>query len=1147
MTSLPDQLQSLISSSGISEDLGGQIGSIAGAASTLSNLIDSPPQEIDDLIGGLSNISFTNIELPDDFIKGFSGISEVIPTDLSGITGGLGSVLSGISEELDIDVLNSIQEFIECLENVSILIEMDFSKLGLAFNGSPASAIPASASPPSISASAGPQLSSASSPAEAPKSGGVDAAKNVSELLSSFPTPFNAENAIGFFCDLLKGLPRNNAKMSHIPVYDDLFQLLNTAIKFSEMDLPGLQSHIQSTLSSLETALDRDGLKPLHDLSQLGHDLLDKIDFIQLNTQSLQVAEAMEVIALAVEGNDITGIDTSILTVNTSLDVLLPQLDYIRSDVLENELVSFNRSLPKLYTGLNRSMGGLQRLLKPPGTADSFVIIEDLIQGGINQSGINDLTQGAQNLLNNITDILALLNALTVKEALGAVTNVLGASLDAFDSAMLEVTANVSRVFDEVENALDVIDTANFQENIEEALQEIQNTIESVINQFFTPLKTAVTSAVDLIESAVDSFDPEQIKATMEDVIDQITAIFSSQEVMDAINLIKSTIETVTQQIQAASFTPIVDGVVTGIDGVKEVFQLIPSSLLSDSLTQQIQAAVSALPIDLEQPITSLTSELSQLIEEGPKPLILEIQDPVNSLAAQLNEISPDKLIGNDLFKEYENLLKGLDDFIPSTLLAPIQNALRDLKTDISRQIDLDGLLKPLEDLYDNMATQLNQLDPGGMIEPINQTIEEMTTGFLEILPEESIFEILDQIISGLESAREFVGEIKSVVDKLTGMTIELAEPESQLTQWLQPLLDQIDSLPEIPGIDITLTGISQNIDKLKKAGLITQINGAVTPLQAALDTLDPQTIQNRFLAVHVRLNRSVALLPPSSQKIALLAILDRFNPVSPQVSQVFGTLQETRTGLQTTLGSTENMLADWDDRFFGVDSPFIALQLDSVTPQTLKDMMKQSIQDHIIKPLGRLISGITTAFSSFDGPVNELQGFVDALDDLFSDIIEGPGSLGEIQEILEGMVERISNLNLDFLEQELDEIFNGVKQKFDDIDPKPLKESLQALLDNTLDLIDVEEVLPQSEVTQIDNTYAETIVKLMALNPNTLISEIVQPAFDDKIEPILKLFDLSDPIAILLERMDGLAEELEFELGKVDIAYKSMIQAVPI
>jgi len=1177
MPSLPEQLQSLISSSGLSEDIGGQIGTITSAASTLSSLIDSPPDEIDDLISGLTNISPSNVQLPDNFLSGFSDISNVIPSDLSNITGGLEEILSGIGDVVDLDVLDSIQDFIQCLQNLALLIEIDFSRFQFTSTDSTTEDSTETSSSSSSESASGESTSSessgsgessegtsseasgsegegagssseASSSSTVEDSAAVSATKNISDLVGSLPTPFNAQNAVTFLRDLLQGIPRANAKMSHVPIYDDMLQLLNTSVQFSEMDVSGLQNHIQSTLTSLSTALDRDGLKPIHELSKLVSEIQTKTDFSLLSTQTSNVASGLEEIATALETSNISTIDSPLATVNGSLDLLLPQLENINSNLLNNELALFNQSLPQLNRALDQSMRRLQRLLKTPATADFFVIIDEVIQQGINQSGIQDLTSAVEDLFKNITDIVALLNASVVKDALGTVTSGLNTALDAFDTAMLQVTSTVSAVFDEVENALDVVDTENFRENVENALQEIQNTIETVIDQLFTPIRTAVSTAVNLIDTAVDSFDPEQIKTAIENIINQITAIFSSPEVMDAIQLIKSTIETVTEQIQAASFTPVVDGVVTGIDGVKDVFQLVEPSLLSDSLKQQIQSAIDGLPDDLEQPIDTLTSELAQLIEEGPKPLILQIQEPVESLALQLNEISPDKLIGNDLFKEYEKLLTDLAEFTPSTLLTPIQDALTELKEEISRQIDLASLLKPVEDVYDGMVEQLNQLDPAAIIEPINEKINDLSQGFLDILPEETVFEIIEKVVSSLESARAFVTEVKTLIDTLAGMVSELAEPETQLTAWLQPTLDLVDSMPDIPGIDATFTGISENIDKLKKAGLSTQISNAVNPLQTALTSLDVETTQNRLLAAYVRLNRTtIEALPASPQRTSLLALLDRFNPVNPPLSLVFTKLRETQSAIQTLMSSTETSFADWDDRFFRTDSTFNVMQISSVTSQTVKDLMKQSIEDHAIKPLTKLLSSFGGAFSAFDGPIEELQGFVDAIDDLFSDITEGPGSLGEIQEILEGLVERIENLNLDFLEQELDEIFEVVKQKFDDINPKPLREALQSLLDDTLELIDVEQILPQSEVQLIDTTYSDAITKLTALNPNTLISEIVQPAFDEKIEPILKLFDLTDPIDVLLERMDGLAEELDTELDKVDTAYQGMMQAVPV
>ncbi len=1147
MTGLSEQLQSILSAVDIEGSLGTQLGSITGAASVIVGFINDPPEEINGLESGISNLDLSRIRLPDNLSSEFSGLSDLIPSNLGSVTGVLNQALEGISGSIDSNALTAVQNFIECLTRLSVLLETDFS--GFSFSTPPS----LSAGPlPDINLDINPDIDPAidrdsPEPGTPENSRALESVKNISALVDQLPSPFNAQNSIEFCRDLLKGLPRESTRMAHVPIYDDLYGLLNMAAALPAMDAAGLTTHIQTTLAQVSDTLYREGLKPVYRLSEKAGELILAADLASLESQAAALSTALDQIVSAVDSGDISGIDANLTQADAALDSLLPLLTTLQTQVKGKQAAHITLQLSTLSRDLNQAMFGLQKKFTPPSLDPVLNQVTPLIEQAVAGSGIQELTRVAAQLSRQIIDILSLLDASVIKTPLQAIADGLDTALDAFDSAMRQVTGNVSTLFDGVNQALDQVDTEALQQNIISTLEEIQNTLETIINTLFEPVRQVISTAVGQIETAVNAFDPETVKSAIEDVINQVTAIFSTPEVQNAVNLIKSTIETITEQLQNASFTPLVDGVVTGVDGVKDVLETVPVDLLGDTLKQQLQAAINALPQDLQPVIDSLTSELDELIDGGPKPLILRMQKPVASLAEELNSISPDKLVGNDLFEAYEELLIDLQDFTPGSLLSPIRDALDGLGEDIRSQIDLASLLAPLEALYNELVSQIDQLDPAGIMDPVNEQIDSVKESFFEILPDEAVFEVLDKVISGVETASAFVTEAKNLTDTLRRMKDELADPEEQLTQWLQPVLDQVRALPDIPGLDAVLGQISDRTNALKKTDLTTEINQALSPLQTHLNTLYPQVLQNRLADIHGRIRSGLTSLPDTAQKTALQALMDRFNPVSPLFAGSLGTLELIRTQIQTTLDQTDTTLADWDDRFFGSTSPLAALQVETPGTGAVKTLMEDSIQNHIIKPAASLLKTVTAVASVLDGPLNELDNLVDVVDDLVTGIVDSPGSLGDIRDSLNQMLERIQGLSLDFLQAELDALFSTVKQKFDNINPRVLRQTLETELNDTLDLLDMEQVLPQSEIQAIDTTYSQAITKLQALNPDTLITQVVQPLFEERIQPLLKLFDLTEPIEVLIDRMDTLALELNTELGRVNTAYQNMLQAVPI
>ena len=967
-------------------------------------------------------------------------------------------------------------------------------------------------------------------------------------VLDTFPDPFNAENVVKFLSAKLKGVPRHFINMRHVPIYDDFNQLLETMIQFADMDSAALQTHIQSTLTALKTALERDGQAPLNRFTTSFNNLTTKINTTALDAEMVQLTVALQNIADAVGAADISGIDADVNTINTTLDSLLPRLNQILNEVFSGAASQSITQLGRLPRELDLGMRRLQRMLEPSLSLDFFTVIDSLLNQSIKQSHLNEFTQAIADFFERITGALETLNSATIQTALGTVSDALESTLDGFDDAMLQLAARVSALFDEVDAALAKIDTQALREQIEGAIEDMQNSLEETVNDLFEPVQNVVSSAVTTIDTTVASFNPDDVAEALRGVITQITDVLTSEEVTNAINSIRDAIERVTHQVQALSFSPVVDEVIDGIDQITGTLQSIEPSQLNAVTKGAIKVAVAVLPDDLEEPRDYLITELDRIVDEGPIPLVEQIKAPVEQLTNQVKSLSPEKLIGDSLSKPFNDFIAELEKFTPSSLLAPVQNALDNVKDNVRDQIDLARLLKPLEDLYNNLVSQMDRFGPEQLVDPVERQITSLTDSLLEVLPEEVIFEVLNKIISGIEFVTAIVTEVKLILKKIQSMVATLANPQEQLHSWLQPVLNLVDTMPDIASLQDLFDEVSDAVDKLTASELRTTLQGSTAPLLTALSDLEPQTMLTQLTSAYQNIDRTaVNALPDSPQKSSLLTALDRFNPLSSPMSRVFSNLQQWHDDLTEAMTAYETAMLSWETRFFVKDNPFTDLQISDVTTQTIKDLLREGIEEQAIAPVAKVLSSIGTAIATFNGPIGELENFVDSIEDMLEQITEGPGSLGEIRDTLNQLIERVQNINLQFLEDELNDVFDAVKQKFNDVSPTVFREALQAAIDETLDLIDISLLLPQEDINAIDQTYQELLDKLKDFDPGKLVIDAVKPEFDKKVLPLIDTFDLSGPLDTLIERMDNLAAELGAELSRTDQSYKTMLQAVPV
>ena len=157
-----------------------------------------------------------------------------------------------------------------------------------------------------------------------------------------------------------------------------------------------------------------------------------------------------------------------------------------------------------------------------------------------------------------------------------------------------------------------------------------------------------------------------------------------------------------------------------------------------------------------------------------------------------------------------------------------------------------------------------------------------------------------------------------------------------------------------------------------------------------------------------------------------------------------------------------------------------------------------------------------------------------------------GPGSAGAIKTAIDTLVDRLRNLDLDFLKEGLAGVFANVRAKLEAIGPKALEPRFQDAFDNALDALDLSSVLPQPELDQLDADVGKVIDALKELDPSKLIVDAVQPAYDEKVAPLIDAFDFTGVLDALITALHNLRDELESELERVNQGYQAMLAAVP-
>lgn len=1143
MPTISAQLDVSLQGGELSASLVGQTGHLGEAATLLASLIAEPPGSIEEFANALGTVGLPEIDVVAELSPAIESLRAAIPSDLSLTTEGLLSLCLSLGVKVNGELVPQVQKLISGIESLGQLIERARS-FGVG-------EVEAEASGGTSGGGIGGGVTSPddapATPAEARRDERGAAVGEINAALDQLPQPFDAPALLTFARDQLSGLARETIAIPYLPVVDDLLFILSTTIELQESDAPALEMHIRSSVDRLAVFLSDVGKAPVDDLIAQLSTLPPHLGAAALKTNVETLISGIAELAAAVDARDVTTTGPRVIDMNAALDDLLPALASLEADLFSGQVEAATEAFARLPSDMDAALRRVAHATTPPGFLDLFKGAGLALQQAVDDSGMEELVDGMGKALE---EVLQTLDRLDIASQLTDVEEViagLSTSVGDVEAMLSDVAAQVSAAFDDLKGLIAEVNLSSVTQEVEAALASFVDDLRKQVDDLFAPVEDALSSAVEGVSSALSDFDPAALVDAVEDAIDKLAFVLDDPAITGAVEEIKGTLDGVASALQTLTFKPVTDQVVGTIEEITAALNAINPDELSPATKMALSAAVMLLPADLAFAIDPLKLELSGMLELGPKPLLEQVRAQPGLLLDRVRLFSPEALIGTELSGPFEQLVAELETFTPSSLLTPVTDAIDGVKGQLQANADPAALVDPLRAPFDEIKSGLDAIDPAALVAPLQDAITAGVDAIRAAIPLDDVLGVLDDFVATAESISETALGIKSLFEKVTGIVGGLADPEDQLRAWLQPVIDRVDQISNISDVQVSLDAVAAALDDLRADALRPRVAAQADPISASLNELAPGALLAELTTAYRSLSQpALATLGSSTHKDALEDLLGRFNPLDPDFGRCFLELEQWSSALDRDRAAWEDFLDLWERRAAETHPPLQGLRHPAVTKPELKAIVEAGFEDEIIKPLAAVLGLVGDAAASLQAPLEELTHFIDQVAVTVTSIASGPASLVALKDAMNGLLDAIDAIDLQFLVDELQEVFDEVSSQLDAISPDAVATLLSTAFNGALDALDPTQLLPAEEMTALDAEYAIFVDALKELDPTKLVIEATMPVFEEKIIPLIAVFDLTPVIEALIKALETLEVELGVELERVNVAYKAMLDAVP-
>ncbi len=1121
--------------------VGGEAGNLLTLANTVAQLTQGQPPSLGDFVTTIAEMELPDFDFAGDLTSQITRIRDLVPTGMADILNPITQAMSNIDSSLEGGVTDIIEPLVNAFRAIQTLLHNNFA---LNTEGSGSGGGGPAATPASSIVSGNPDTQ-------------IDPAKlqtfqNVLDELPAEPSVagllqwFNAAITIGRD-DMVMLAVRS------ISFLDDVRAPLNTVLSWQALSPADFQNQINATLQTLSQAITaQTGTWMTGQLQELASSA-QILNLTQLRQIVLDIIVQLQALSDHIDADTLTG--TILTTIESDVAGLVAQRNTLAQQftgVVQQQLDLHLKQIALLPDRLQEKMSALILLLQPPasftqsGQGSTFPPATPPIPG------FSGLDTFLDRYLESFENLMSALDISDITDAFAEPAKAINQAVTEIDEAITMVTMEITSRLNQVQSLIAAVNLTGIVDTAEQAIEEYTTAITGTLSVAFGGVRQAIEGIATQISAVVNSFNPAAVVSGIEQGIDAVGAALQAPEITALLEVAEK-LKSIAQRLDQLSFAPIADSVVGTIDDMKSAVQGLGSSL-DDPLKGMLRSAIDVLPDDLTPVTDPLVAGLGELLAAGPIPLLEAIKDAPQQIVDVLNNFDPATLIGDSLSAPFQELITEIEAFEPATLFHPVAAEIENFKQRLRDNVRPGDLLDPLIRMHDQILLDLDGFTPGDIIAPVNDALTQAVARITDSIPVTDIFDEIQSVIDDIErilgtggvadSILQFIGRLRDYLVPFVNATDAIAE---QLHSWLNDILSGVVDAIDVGNLQTAFDTLGVAIDTTRAEALQTLYNSSVAPLQIAVcDTLQPRALMTELVRSHGQTRTKCNQMTDVALKSRVDALLVGVNPSAPQFTEVFTAYGRVMTVLDGARQRLLTTLSSWDQQFHGEGGVLMAYRQHPASAQQLKQWLIDSLELQLIRPLQAIFEKFAPAGRLLDGFLSPLVELVNGLRETVNKIIAAPAALLAVGESLEGMRERLQQINLNFIGDSINAIFDTVKQQLRGLDPRGLKSALNESFDELLDAISLEQIVPVDALNQTDNDLDQALEALRQLDPQILITEVIQPKFEEILAPFISALDLSPALNALTERLRPLEDELGAEMDRVNQAYQGFLNAVP-